>query len=157
MGLQMSNVYELFTDMAPVEKIACVPSFGAWWQAYPRKVAKRAAQRAWQKLSAADRQAALDALSGHVENWKQRHGEDRTYIPHPATWLNGARWEDELDPVVDEKPAARPAVEVWWATDESMERKGIEVGVGRAQPGWSRYEYKARIEAAINKQSGRAA
>lgn len=155
----MSNVYRLSTGVAAEIKIARIgaTSFDEWWAIYPRKVAKKHAQGAWRKLRADERQAAMDALPAHVAHWRERYGDDRTFIPHPATWLNGGRWEDELDPIVEPKPASRPVAEAWWATDASMERKGIEVGVGRAQPGWSRFEYKARIEAAINQRVGRVA
>ena len=29
------------------------------------------------------------------KQWKEANGQ---YIPHPSTWLNGERWEDELEP-----------------------------------------------------------
>jgi hypothetical protein len=30
-------------------------------------------------------------------------GTERQFIPHPATWLNGERWEDELETEMPQK------------------------------------------------------
>lgn len=68
--------------------------FSEFWQAYPRREGKGAAEKAWRKLKAADRQAALDALPNHRERW---NGTERKFLPHPSTWLNQRRWEDEID------------------------------------------------------------
>lgn len=70
-------------------------SFREFWDAYPRKVARPAAVKAWQRLSpdTALREMMLAALerAKASDQWR-----DRQFIPHPATWLNGRRWEDEL-------------------------------------------------------------
>jgi hypothetical protein len=67
--------------------------FDVFWGAYPRKVGKTKAQRVWVRLSKVDRAAALGALPQHVMSWR---GKSPEYIPHPTSWLNGRRWEDEL-------------------------------------------------------------
>jgi len=77
-------------------------SFRQWWKQYPRKVSKQPAVKAWRKLSEADRSAASEVLPEHVEHWTQTKTAVE-FIPHPASWLNGRRWEDEL--VTDYKPA----------------------------------------------------
>ena len=67
---------------------------GAWeefWQNYPKKTAKKDALRAWRKVKAEETEALLDALERH----KQSDQWQRGVIPHPATWLNARRWEDE--------------------------------------------------------------
>lgn len=69
--------------------------FDEWWSTYPRKTGKQSAVKAWEKLSDASRQAALSAIGAHVEHW-QRSKTQQQFIPHPATWLNGRRWEDQL-------------------------------------------------------------
>jgi hypothetical protein len=70
--------------------------FDAFWQAYPRKVAKDGAWRAWQKRkpSAELLQQIVAALAWqvHQDTWLKDGGR---YIPHPATWLNAGRWQDE--------------------------------------------------------------
>jgi hypothetical protein len=68
--------------------------FDDWWKQYPNKVAKKAAQRAWKadKPDAALRETIMaDTIT---RDWP----DERRYILHPATYLNGARWEDEKPP-----------------------------------------------------------
>jgi DNA-binding transcriptional ArsR family regulator len=97
---QLNNVSDIVQEAEIVPE--CESSFRAWWKQYPRKVGKQKALAVWRKLSEADRLAAADALPAHVEHW--RNGKTIVdYIPHPASWLNGRRWEDEL--VSDYKPA----------------------------------------------------
>lgn len=67
--------------------------FDLFWQMYPRRVAKVAAQKAWAKLKPAEREAAIAALPAHVEHWSDR---DLAYVPHPGTWIHQQRWTDEL-------------------------------------------------------------
>lgn len=67
--------------------------FGEFWTMYPRRVAKRAAEKSWQRMTEDEQREALKALPAHVRHWR---GKDTQYVPHPATWLNQARWEDEL-------------------------------------------------------------
>lgn len=67
--------------------------FDTFWHNYPRKVAKVAALKAWQKIKpdAALVQQMLDAVL--LQRYNPSWTEPR-FIPHPATWLNGARWTD---------------------------------------------------------------
>lgn len=69
-----------------------IDRFDLFWTAYPRKVAKPAARKAWKKLADVDQQPAIDALAC----WPFK--PDNEYQPHPATWLNNRRWEDETTP-----------------------------------------------------------
>lgn len=73
-----------------------VPGFDGFWELYPRKVSKQAARNAWRKLApdtplqSKMRQAlAVQVVS---RDWMKDLGE---FIPYPASWLNGAMWEDE--------------------------------------------------------------
>ncbi|KKM17431.1 hypothetical protein LCGC14_1675860 [marine sediment metagenome] len=66
--------------------------FDKFWSAYPRKVSKVAARRAWSSVEAS-LETVLEALEVQKPQWK-----DPQFIPHPATWLNGQRWEDEQAP-----------------------------------------------------------
>ena len=78
---------------------AYTQDFEAFWQAYPRKVGKDAAFRVWKRkrheLPPPAELAAILARQCHCEQWQRDGGQ---YIPHPATWLNGGRWQDELEP-----------------------------------------------------------
>ena len=71
--------------------------FQKFWAMYPKKVCKAAAEKAWKKLKVTDDLFTLIAngLSKQVASldWTKDGGQ---YIPHPATWINGRRWEDEV-------------------------------------------------------------
>ena len=71
-------------------------SFGAFWQMYPRRVARIEAQRAWGRLTPQERIECLRVLPLHLEQW-DRNGTEPRFIPHASTWLNQRRWEDQLE------------------------------------------------------------
>lgn len=129
----------------------CIPTFDDFWKVWPKREAKKDATRAWAKLSPASRIAALDALPAHVDRWR-REGRIRNHIPHPATWLNGERWEDELGEVFAPQQKPVQAGPGWWTSHVLMERKGREVGVGAPRPGETGDQYRARIQAAMEDQ-----
>lgn len=66
--------------------------FENFWRAYPKRVGKKAAFRAWHK--ARDR-PLLPEIIAAVERAKESRDWKRGYIPNPATWLNQGRWMDE--------------------------------------------------------------
>ncbi len=67
-------------------------NFATFWRAYPRKIDKDRARRAWKKLKA-DMKLAAEIMAG-LRAWKAcEQWEDPRFIPHPATWLNNRRWE----------------------------------------------------------------
>jgi hypothetical protein len=70
--------------------------FESFWKEYPRRVARKDAEKAWAKIPIAKQIDVLNALKNHVTAWKQQ-GTEKGYIPYPASWLNGARWEDEIE------------------------------------------------------------
>lgn len=76
--------------------------FQRFWSAYPKKVAKGTASKAFEKLCPDESllQDILTALDWQkcTEQWKQNGGK---YIPHPASYLNGRRWEDERQEEAD--------------------------------------------------------
>ena len=67
-----------------------IGDFDVFWECYPSKTAKQAAVKAWQKLKPNESlfNLIMDALKKQKPNFKVG------FIPHPATWLNGRRWED---------------------------------------------------------------
>lgn len=77
--------------------------FDEFWAHYPRKIGKRAALLAFER---AVKRAPAEAI---IEGAKRFAADpnlplDRRFIPHPATWLNQDRWEDEPLPPRDPKP-----------------------------------------------------
>jgi hypothetical protein len=78
--------------------------FNRFWACYPRKVGKQEARKAWDKLKpdlilCSQMSRALKAQM-QSEQWTRDGGR---YIPHPSTWLNGRRWEDET-PEASDRP-----------------------------------------------------
>jgi len=73
--------------------------FDEFWKLYPRKESKQQAKKAWLKLN--PDQALFNVIANALEyrsQTKEWIAEGGRYIPHPATWLNGRRWEDDLQP-----------------------------------------------------------
>ena len=67
--------------------------FNEFWVAYPRKVGKRAAYRAFLTAVAGESPSAI--VAGAVQFGKDPNLPfDQNFIPHPATWLNAGRWDD---------------------------------------------------------------
>ncbi|WP_024670811.1 helix-turn-helix domain-containing protein [Pseudomonas tremae] len=83
-------------------------SFDTFWKLYPRKVGKDKAERAWQKLKMTQDlyDLIVSALAKHVATpgWTKDNGQ---FIPHAATWLNGKRWEDEVEPAGNPRSGSR--------------------------------------------------
>lgn len=76
-------------------------SFNRFWFAYPRKIAKADAQKAFKKINMTA--ALFDAILSSLEKWKKSKEwtkDGGQFIPHAATWLNGKRWEDEDNPII---------------------------------------------------------
>lgn len=67
--------------------------FVAFWEIVPHKIGKESAGRAWQKLSWPERAEAQARVRVFYEWFKRTYP---TASPlHPATYLNGKRWQDE--------------------------------------------------------------
>ena len=70
--------------------------FDAFWTVYPNRKAKQEALKAWMKLKPNEQlqESILKAVrkQSQGEGWRKEGGR---FVPHPATWLNGRRWEDE--------------------------------------------------------------
>lgn len=76
--------------------------FEQFWEAFPHKVGKKVAWRAWEK--ATDRPGIVEILQA-IARAKRGERWQRGYIPNPATWLNQGRWAD-----VVETPAVGPGL-----------------------------------------------
>ncbi|CAB4195614.1 Protein of unknown function DUF1376 [uncultured Caudovirales phage] len=74
-----------------------VGGFDTFWAAYPKKVAKPEAKKAWTNLKP-DQELIARILTALTEtkrtpDWTREQGR---FVPHPSTWINQQRWEDEL-------------------------------------------------------------
>ena len=70
--------------------------FAEFWLAYPKRRSRGAALKAWRKINPSMEQ--LSCILHAIERakisteWLKDSGQ---FIPHPASWLNAAGWEDE--------------------------------------------------------------
>ena len=123
--------------------------FETFWNAYPRKVAKAEARKAWKQTEAIrpDMDTLLHAIKAacRTEQWMKNNG---SFIPHAATWLRGERWSDVhevvLPGVVNEKP--------WHETASGIEAKGKELGLEPSQ-----FEHWQEFKVAVMQRSLKAA
>jgi hypothetical protein len=89
-------------------KIEAFELFDVFWKAYPKKQAKQTAIKAWNKIDFSN--GTLELILSSIEKQKiykeqlKRSGEFCPEWPMPSTWLNGHRWEDEVEPPADKIP-----------------------------------------------------
>lgn len=87
-------------------------TFEGFWEKYPRKVSKKKALVAWIRIKPDETTVTkiLTALEAYKKTpqWTKDNG---AFIPHPTTWLNGERWNDELGIALEKQEVriARPA------------------------------------------------
>jgi uncharacterized protein YdaU (DUF1376 family) len=88
----VEQTLNISSNQEPITKQPSI-GFNEFWQAYPRKVGKGAAEKAWTKANP-DLQSVLTALAWQTkqDGWTKDGG---AFIPHPGTYLNQRRWEDE--------------------------------------------------------------
>jgi hypothetical protein len=83
----------------PVQKAEGIQDkrFGEFWAAYPKKVGKIDARRAFDKIKGMAElfpliMAAVERNKTGNPQWRKDNGQ---FIPQPATWLNRGGWDDE--------------------------------------------------------------
>lgn len=74
--------------------------FEAFWRCYPRRVAKGAARKAFDK---AIKKTTLEAMIKAITEYVAKKPE-KIDFKHPATWLNGECWDDEWEPAQARAP-----------------------------------------------------
>lgn len=109
--------------------------FLAFWAEYPKRVGKDAAAKAFgsamRRITTPDPlETILAGLRRALPGW-----DDPQFIPHPATWLNQGRWDDDAPTIRTEKPAhVRPA------NDDKLTAKSANLARG-----WSAADGAAAI------------
>lgn len=87
--------------------------FAAFWSRYPKKLGKANAEKAWNHLNPQNGlvETILASIAAHLttDQWS-----DPQYIPYPATFLNGRRWED----VLMQHPRESTAQRLWREAQE---------------------------------------
>lgn len=72
--------------------------FDDFWAAYPRRVDKQAARKAWRTAikKHADPDRVIAAAHAYAA---QRAGQDPHYTKHPSTWLNAGAYDNTPEPL----------------------------------------------------------
>lgn len=102
------------------KKSADMVGFALFWQEYPRKAAKAAALKAWQKLNPSTE--LVERILAHVRDHKRSPDwikDGGQFAPYPAKFLNERRWEDDIPP--DTGPGM-----AYHGYQERMARKTLE-------------------------------
>ena len=69
--------------------------FETFWTIYPRKIGKGAAKAAFEKACKKESPETIIEVAGFYANKSDL--PDLQFIPHPSTWLNQERWNDDLN------------------------------------------------------------
>lgn len=72
--------------------------FNEFWEAYPKKVGKKAAFKSWKKENpdAELHSRIMEKVVAAKQTWQWQE-ECGRFIPTPKTWLNEGRWDDEYE------------------------------------------------------------
>nr|DAU33146.1 MAG TPA: replisome organizer protein [Caudoviricetes sp.] len=77
--------------------------FESFWEIYPKHQDKKKAKQKFLKACTNEKEykAIMDGLRNVLPVWAKK---DTKYIPMPTTWLNGERWNDEVNVNLYELP-----------------------------------------------------
>ena len=79
-----------------VVRLKPADEFEQFWQAYPRKVGKKAARAEFAKALRDPDWPGIEAVLAALKAY--RHGKpDYCDYCHPRTWLSQGRWDDEFE------------------------------------------------------------
>lgn len=73
---------------------ATADAFASFWEAYPKKELKKKSQEIW-KNRKLDKH--VQAVLSFIEKAKDTDRWKRGFIPQPTTFLNGERWNDDVE------------------------------------------------------------
>lgn len=131
-------------DVTPKPPRGADARFERFWKSYPAKVAKDTARKAFDKRkpddAMVDRMVAALEVQRNCAKWTKDGGQ---YIPNPATWLNGACWED------GNAGDGSQEIEDWHATLGGVKRMAESLGLEpweEAREPWP--AFKTRVLAA---------
>ncbi|MEX2053051.1 MAG: hypothetical protein WD898_02380 [Candidatus Paceibacterota bacterium] len=72
--------------------------FDHFWKEYPCKKSKKYTRQVWEKLGIGDELFEIIMRAVQEQKKSDQWTKDKgRFIPHPASWLNGERWDDEVE------------------------------------------------------------
>jgi uncharacterized protein YdaU (DUF1376 family) len=109
----IDNTNVLSPPMSPTGKsVVYSEQFEHFWKTYPNRTGKAAAYKAYQSALKTHKELTHAILIDRAGRFAAAHTTARTpsqYIPHPATWLNQGRWEDDLSRITARTNGTQPA------------------------------------------------
>lgn len=95
-------------------------AFAEFWSVYPKRVEKVDAMKVFRRLKPAEIAAAIaDVKRRNAAEWA---GKDDHWIPGPAKYLRGRRWEDE-------PPTKTPTARPFGQTRNDLEQQDYTAGI----------------------------
>lgn len=125
----------------PLSVDRSMSAFDRFWLAYPRRVGKEAARRIFERLKPDETLLAvmLSAIKKQASS-AQWQGDGGKFIPHPATWLNQGRWQD------DEGPAEVDSNRPKWALDAGFANRWEAQNAGCRESNAHRFQAGKQVE-----------
>ena len=103
--------------------------FDRFWEAYPKKLSKGQAEKAWKSIKPDEQLVATMIATIEramtLDDWMRDGGK---FIPYPATWLTSKRWLDEPDLKMELAfdPNAHSRIEMFQTAKTILECDGHE-------------------------------
>ena len=133
--------------------------FERFWECWPNRVGKKAAQKAYEKAvkGSPGRSKAIMAAIARQKAWKGRLAALEVFVPdwpNPATWLTGERWLDEPPASLTAMPGPEPSEDTFCErlkrlTDEQLkEGHAKAAATAKRMPGYSglQADYRAEMD-----------
>lgn len=102
-------------------KKGLLADFEIFYSRFPKHKARADAEKAWLQMS-----PPIDAVLAALEwqsqqpDWLEAKGK---YVPYPASWIRGRRWEDDPDtPKVEDTDTKESAADISYQSPETQER-----------------------------------
>lgn len=90
------------------------PDFMTFWAAYPRKVAKGSARKAWRSIMKRGGIEASVIIAGAIAYREDPDRKAGKFTAHPASWLNAERWGDYDEDDDNAKPYGTGDPDAYW-------------------------------------------
>ena len=81
------------TDTKDIKEEA-LRRFETFWDLYGKKISRVKCESKWQKMTEEEQLKAIEVLPRHKKLWDTYGSYE--YVPHPLTWINQKKWEDEI-------------------------------------------------------------
>ena len=109
----ISEAEQTLREIKALNEEVANDGFNRWWAMYPLKKGKVDAHKAWMKRTSKMGEshmkmfAAMLVTDAEERIKKDAAWSDKKFIPHPATYIRGEKWHDDITPI-ETKPEPKP-------------------------------------------------